>query len=210
MPARGQSGFTLLELLLAVTLLALIAVMLAGGLRLGARVWESGEERAQALARLELVQGFLRRQVSGARPLIMGRIASQPRYAFEGEPERLRLAVLAPPQLGAGGFYLVTIERLPAKSGANEGDELRLDWRLYHPEMEDIGASDEGTERVLLEGIERVKFSYFGALRRDTERRWRERWEDQRALPELVRLEIEFSDPSRHWPQFVAAPKVLR
>jgi general secretion pathway protein J len=210
MPARGPSGFTLLELLLAMTLLALIAVMLAGGLRLGARVWESGEERAQALARLELVQGFLRRQVSGARPLVMGRLGSQPRYAFEGGRERLRLAVLAPPQLGAGGFYLVTIERAEGQSGVGEGDELRLGWQLYHPEMDEVGASDPVTERVLLEGVEKVKFSYFGALRRDPEPRWRERWEDQRALPELVRIELEFRDPSRYWPQFVAAPKVLR
>jgi len=210
MPARGQAGFTLLELLLAMTLLALIAVMLAGGLRLGARVWESGDERAQTLARLELVQGFLRRQVSGARPLIMGRVGSEPRYAFEGGPERLRLAVLAPPQLGAGGFYLVTIEQVPARSGGEEGDELRLGWQLYHPEMDEVGAPDQVTERVLLEGVERVRFSYFGALRRDAEPRWRERWEDQRALPELVRLELEFRDPSRYWPEFVAAPKVLR
>ena len=207
---RRRPGFTLLELLLAITLLALVVVMLGGGLRLGARVWESGEERAEALARLELVQGFLRRQVNSARPLIMASLGAQRRYAFEGESERLRFAVLAPRQLGGGGFYLLTLEQAPAEDRSEEGDTLRLIWQLYHPEMDDAGQRDEVTERVLLEGIERVTFTYFGPPRRGAEPEWHERWEDKRELPELVRLDLEFSDEGRYWPEFIAAVKVLR
>ena len=38
-----QGGFTLLELLIAITLLGLILVLLFGGLRLGMRSWDAGQ-----------------------------------------------------------------------------------------------------------------------------------------------------------------------
>ena len=40
MTARDHNGFTLVELLVATTLLALLSVVLFGGLRFGARAWE--------------------------------------------------------------------------------------------------------------------------------------------------------------------------
>ena len=40
-----NAGFTLVELLVAITLLALVSAALFGGLRFGARAWESATSR---------------------------------------------------------------------------------------------------------------------------------------------------------------------
>jgi general secretion pathway protein J len=45
-PGRGQAGFTLLEILLAFSVLAMIVVLLAGSLRVGLRAWEAGDRQA--------------------------------------------------------------------------------------------------------------------------------------------------------------------
>ena len=203
-PARSP-GFTLLELLLAITLLGLIAVMLAGGIRLGARVWETGEEHAEELARLEVVQGFLRRQLSQAHPLALPNNGSRRRYAFEGGPERLQFAALAPPQFGLGGFSLLTLDL----DEGEQGKRLRLGWRLYHPEMAERPGPGEGRETVLAEGVAGIAFSYYGAPRRGEPPQWRDRWEGKRELPRLVRLRLEFAD-GRYWPELVVAPRVGR
>ena len=65
--ARAGQGFTLLELLVAITLLGLLMAALLGGLRLGARVWETGEDRLDASARIQVVQDFLRQRLAEAR-----------------------------------------------------------------------------------------------------------------------------------------------
>ena len=44
---RSQSGFTLLELVVAITLMGLVLVMLYSGLRLGLTSWDNGEQRAE-------------------------------------------------------------------------------------------------------------------------------------------------------------------
>lgn len=223
---RGSSaGFTLLELLLAITLLGLIAVLLAGGIRLGARVWETGDARAEEIARLEVVQTFLRRQLSQAvalRPPRAQRLVrrgedddgdldsrlSRARGSFEGDGESLRFAAPAPPQFGIGGFYVMSL----ALERAEEDRQLVLTARPYHPEMDAEPDDDEEGMRVsvLLEGVDEIEIEYFGSLRRREEPRWHERWEKTRALPKLVRLRLTFADESRYWPELVVAPKLAR
>ena len=61
---RRQKGLTLIELMVVLLLLSLITLGLFGGLRLGARAWEAGQEVSEALDDVVLVQGFLRRQLA--------------------------------------------------------------------------------------------------------------------------------------------------
>jgi len=42
---HGAPGVTLVELLVALSILSLMAVLLLGGMHLGLRVWESGGDR---------------------------------------------------------------------------------------------------------------------------------------------------------------------
>ncbi len=60
---RSASGMTLLEVLLAVSITAVVVLLLVGGLRIGLRAWEAGERQAAAQqgrgAIVELVRGAL-------------------------------------------------------------------------------------------------------------------------------------------------------
>ena len=81
MRANGERGFTLLELLIAMTLLGLLMLGLFGGLRLGARVWEAGDARAAYEAEAGDVPGFpplTRALESSLRTLVDGIPATLP------------------------------------------------------------------------------------------------------------------------------------
>ena len=58
---RHDRGFTLIEVLLATTLLGIMMLLLTGSLRIGADSWEAGEERMAKASRLFIVESFLRR-----------------------------------------------------------------------------------------------------------------------------------------------------
>ncbi len=206
---RAGAGFTLVELLVALTLLGLVSVVLFGGLRFGTRAWEAGTARAERLAEVQAVQGVLRRRIAQAvRPEDAGAESafSDSPAAFAGEEDGLRFVALVPSRVGVGGFYL--FELWVADDG--DGARLELAWRLFRPEQP--GGLDEpglGGRRVLIEGFEEAKFGYYGAERAGAEAEWRERWDGADGLPALIALEVAFpaGDP-RSWPDLVVAPRL--
>ena len=56
---RDAAGLTLVEVLIAVTILATIVVLMASALRVGARAWEAGEKRAAAQQELRAIVELL-------------------------------------------------------------------------------------------------------------------------------------------------------
>src|SRR5690349_12267115 len=87
----GPPGATLVELLVAMGVLSLIAVLLLGGMRLGLSIWESDDEQHGFEQRLERADGFLR-QLLGESSIALGQ-APAPRTAsdwgFRGAPAAL-------------------------------------------------------------------------------------------------------------------------
>ena len=211
MGGRAGAGFTLVELLVALTLLGLVSVVLFGGLRFGTRAWEAGNTRAERLAQVQAVQGVLRRRIAQAvLPEDAGAESafSDSPAAFAGAEDSLRFVALVPSRIGVGGFYLFEL------SVADDGDGARLElaWRLFRPDQP--GDLDEpepglGGRRVLIEGIEEAKFGYYGAERAGAAAEWRERWDGADGLPALIALKVAFpaGDP-RSWPDLVVAPRL--
>ncbi|MEL6209656.1 MAG: prepilin-type N-terminal cleavage/methylation domain-containing protein, partial [Pseudomonadota bacterium] len=64
-----RAGFTLLELLIAMTLFGLVGIMAAGGVRFGLAAWERGSEHAGAAIETRQALKAVRRLLNAARPL---------------------------------------------------------------------------------------------------------------------------------------------
>jgi hypothetical protein len=85
-------------------------------------------------------------------------------------------------------------------------------WRPHYPATKSAEAA-KGQERPLLAGIGAVKFSYFGTVAskdRDAPARWHDEWTDQRHLPKLIRIELDFDDADRYWPELTVALPIRR
>lgn len=207
-----EQGFTLLELLVAVTLLGMLMAALFGGLRLGARVWETADERLDASMRTQVVQDFVRQRLTEMLPLetIPPELAEEAVYepAFVGTVEAVRFATPLPENLGSG-IYLM--ELALAEGGNVDGTgNLVLRWRPLEPDSP--GALEiVPEERVLIENIEGFELSYFGAVDTAQPPGWWQAWEGYAELPRLIRLRLGFpeNDP-RAWPELIVRPMIDR
>lgn len=67
--SRREVGFTLLELLIAITILGLLATILFGGLRFGTRVWNTGDQALERFSEVQSAYEVMRRTLTRAVPL---------------------------------------------------------------------------------------------------------------------------------------------
>ena len=93
---RTARGFTLLELLIAMSLMGLIFAALTSGLRFGTAAWQSTAERLSQSDDLQLVYRTLRRQISTSLNAPGGLISAQQEGSFEGLRDRLSFIGTAP------------------------------------------------------------------------------------------------------------------
>lgn len=192
---RGERGFTLLELLVAMALLALLAATLAGSLRFGARSWDAAAERGRAWSEVAAVQDFLRNTLGRAQPLPPRGGEERP-PGFEGDMQRLRLVAPLGERFGPPGLYRLELAARPSATGLS----LWLRWQILDDgegsgawgdgEWGDGSVQGHGGERLLLDGFERLAFAYRAAPAPDgTAAPWRNAWSAEEPPPRLLRLE---------------------
>lgn len=192
-------GFTLVELLIAMTLVGMMLVILFSGLRLSTRSWEAAEQKLEVVEKQRVIEGLFRRQIREQKLLFFNAPEQGRVMTFAGTPETMQFVAPLLTRLGLGGLYWITFEVV------REGGKphLIMSWRPYRPEGQEV----EGREReLLLEAVEEIAFSYFGKEAVGEAPEWHDRWEDTQRPPQLVRLQVRTQEAE--WPELVAAIRV--
>ncbi len=199
---REEAGFTLLEALVAITLLGLLSIALAGGLRFGVDAWARGVAHSDQLSRTTVVQGFLRRVVGEAYPYFLSRDPTHQYVDFEGTSESLAFLASAPAVLGGAGQSRFRLTVTKHDGLADLVMTLRAELAL-------ADGPSTAEKKTLLAGAAFVEFAYFGRLRPDPNAHWHDRWTGQAVLPQLISIQVRFPEgDSRLWPDLVVAPRI--
>jgi general secretion pathway protein J len=197
-PVQGESGFTLVELLVSITLFAILSVLLAGALRTGSRAATIGEERIDRTTQIAVAETAIRGQLAGALPVAA---ANSVALLFDGRSDGVDFVGLPPAYLAPGGFHRLSLDIVPTASG----QQLVLRW---HPVTE---VPEEGELRpaILLDHLAQVAFAYYGARDYAETPQWREEWQNAIRLPSLIRLHFLFLD-RREVPDLVVALRLAQ
>jgi general secretion pathway protein J len=199
-----QRGFTLLELMISLTLLGMILVLLFGGLRLSVRSWDSVQKQVDTLNSVRSVESFLRREMERIYPY-RWKAGLPQRFAFVGERHKLHFVAPLPSRIGVGGLYAIALEL------EQTGNGRRLTWKHapIDPTMQDFSRLESVKEMQLvgveLNAVDDIWLSYFGRETDAAAPRWVERWDSVVTMPMLIRIQVRFADGSE-WPDFIVAP----
>ncbi len=181
MTFHHDEGLSLLELLIALALMAIIAAGLSQSLGLGIRVWETSQridEPEEALILRARLRGWIERAEPPNRLLPFDN-------EFTADQDGFSFLTLAPtPHMPEAAAMRVSITRSP------DGLIMMLTY------LDDFGEPLETDTRKLSES--EPLFSYFD----DAEPGWVPEWQEKSYLPALVKIEVDSDD----WPEFTVSP----
>lgn len=178
---RGQGrGFTLLEVMISITLISILVVIIAGAMRLANRSVERGERRSEELERFKVSFLVMDAQIQSAIPLVRADDEAG-RLFFEGSGDTVKFASNYSLTGGYRGYVTVTYRVRPNGEGRNS---------LYIEEKT-IGVENT-REMRLLDGLDEIRFEYFRKENDadDTTGEWVETWTDELLFPRRIRVHV--------------------
>lgn len=175
---RGQSGFTLIELMVAITLLALMVAILYGAFFLGHRAAEKARVRFDKSQTLRAVGEYLGALIRSAFPY---QAAGEGAVPFSGEKEQL--SFVSAVSMGVEGQGVAKISLSWSGGG---GDVVLV-------EETPVWAEGLGKSVTLWEAAEDLTLEYLDS--QNEEERWLTEWDGatKRSLPRAVRLSLRES-----------------
>ena len=194
-----QGGFTLLEMLVVVTVLGFLIIGLTQGVRTGLTLWEAQSRRVGETAELDAAARILRALLSGIAPSpSVGPTGGAGGLELKGSAASLAFVGDLPTGLGTTQRADITLELSRSR--------LVLRWTPHRHELSTADASPP-TETELVGNVERLNLAYWGTSSSGQETGWQAQW-DGPAIPELIRVRLVFSaNDRRRFPDLIAAPQ---
>jgi len=187
-------GFTLMEVMIALTILSMMMVAIVSSLRTFANTKATLEIKTARVDEIRMVSAFLRRSLEAAMPSGGGSnvptfdvVDDQLTY-FLGTSSGLTWVA---PVVGGSGFGGVNFMRLSL-----DGEELVLRWQPYRRDMAPVDWS-RMKSRTLIQDVEEYRVSYRPSYGGE----WLEVWSDSSSSPVSVRMNIKAG--GKYWPELV-------
>ncbi len=184
--AGPDSGFTLLEIIIAVAVFGFVVAGLAQATKFGVHAWTLETRLADQAADMERVERVMRAVIEqAAAPM------SADDKPFSGLEHRAVFVTRLPDQPQTR-----PIRRAQIALGVDDNHRLLLRW-TPHPNAVAIGTQPPPQEVVLAEHVDHLDLSYRQAA--GDGGKWVEKWTES-SLPAVVLVHIVLQNTHRHWP----------
>lgn len=193
--ASAPSGFTLIEVIVTLTILGFIVLMVSGTFRLGLSSWERGDAIKEDYQKIRMGSQLVSRQMKSLVPYKIRTEKAEGNYlAFDGKAHSLKfVSALAIKAKRPEGFVYVVYQ---FKDDAEKKGRLVLyEQRALNKDFfeEDL---KEDSAVTLLDGISQVRFEYYREADEEKNRaaEWVEEWnaKEEKELPKAVRMTVTY------------------
>lgn len=188
----GNRGFTLLELLISLTILSLITLLVFGAFRIGIRAWEKGEKNIDGRQRERIVLDLIKRQLAS---IPVDTVKGEKALALKGDSKSM--AFVSDIHLVPGDKFGMVYVNYRVEEGEDGGEILRFSERnvvMMMGKDADIDGSDD-LFIELLKGAGMV-FEYLKNVPDEETPQWQETWnpENDPGFPVAVRMTLTRGD----------------
>ncbi|MGC1403929.1 MAG: type II secretion system protein GspJ [Thermodesulfobacteriota bacterium] len=174
---KGPSaGFTLLELMISISILGIMILILMGVLRLGFRSVEAGGKKIDSLERVRASLTVIESQIQSVIPMIQ-EVNGETKLNFTGDRTSLEVTTNYSIWEGEIGYSVVSYR-------VSEGDKGK--WSLMASESR-IGQEIKREIR-LLDQLDDFYFEYYYKDPTEEKGQWVDQWPGGNTLPEKIRL----------------------
>ncbi|WP_281926437.1 PulJ/GspJ family protein [Methylocystis bryophila] len=182
--ASPRSGFTLLEMLLAITLLSMIVAAILGGLHMGRRAWETGKTY-ETVSEIEEAARAINGQLARAASIRLPGANGGQVAAFRGLPDSCRFVALSEGGAQWGGLILTEIA-----GPQGPGEDVALWSSVFRPSQGLEPPRDSMNRVSVLRAAANFRLSYFGEVENGRPPVWTDQWIDHPDLPLLIAVRL--------------------
>lgn len=195
-------GFTLIEVLIAMTLLSFMMVLLFASMRICADSWEKGEAKVVDINQVAVVYNFFQRHLSTAIPM-WDDFTNDPSsgiriFSFQGRHDGLQFVSHFPASAGKPGPQLINIQL--EQGDEEDGQVINVTLTPFFPVA--TGGEWDKEEVVLVKHVAKLELHYFGADDQSSDPYWQDEWLEKEFQPRLVKIKIGL-DKDIYWPEMI-------
>jgi general secretion pathway protein J len=201
----GQYGFTLLETIVALTLLGLMLAVLSGSLRFAGQSRDAAASKIDSMDNMRIAQDFLRQTLAQALPKRWTKVVGRP-FVFRGERDELSMAAPLTARVGVGGLFLLRFSLVDAEGA--KGKNLVMARAFSAPDAQEMPDFSSAESTVLAENLAELEFAYLGRDEGASDSTWRDDWKDGARMPEAVRVRVRPAHGTA-WPDLVVPLRVI-
>ncbi|GLQ99464.1 prepilin-type N-terminal cleavage/methylation domain-containing protein [Dyella mobilis] len=199
---KRAAGFTLLEVLGALMLMALLLLGVYSGVRSATHTVQAGTLKIEQLDQVRSAQMFLRRELEQAMTQAIAHDDNNNNIYFIGSSNEMQFVAPLPGYLGVSGPQIVDVKLV---SDGDKGKQLVASLAVLPPD----GSKPKplGDPQVLLDGIVDGGFSYRGLDQQGKLMDWQSDWKFAGNMPNVVTIKLALRN-GREWPLLSAPLRV--
>ncbi len=193
---KAAQGFTLIEVIIAMTLLSIMMALLFASMRISSESWQKGEAKIADVNNVAVVYQFFQQHLTTAKPLWDDFSEENKSLSFQGHKQSLQFVSSFPASAKKSGSQLFSLKLLSEK----DENYIQVSIKPFFPAIK--GEEWKPEEVTLLNHVKDISFSYLNVDETQPEGFWQDEWFNMEAMPRLVKIKIEL-DNGGFWPEMV-------